>query len=408
MNTNRHKQLIFLCTAVYFISYISRINLAAVMVDLVQTGFTTKQTAALALTLCSIAYGTGQILSGWLGDRFKPQNIILVGFLLTSAMNLGVSLLESARLLPALWAVNGLAQACMWPPLVAIMAVHLNQEQYSQACVWVNWGSAFGTIFIYLCSPLLLRWGGFQTIFRFSGVAALVMAATWKILFGRWFGSGTAQTSSKAVANEASAIEPFGRSAISLMLLIMVAIVLQGALRDGVSNWMPTFVSESFGLDSSSAIFAGVLLPIFQILCSQVAATLYRKYFTNESTASGVIFAAGTVAAVLLSVVMHRSVLITALLMAVLVGCMHGVNLVLIGIVPRQFRRFGRVGLVSGLLNSCTYVGSAVSTYGVALLSESMGWQKTSLLWAVIALGGAVVCLLIAPKWKIFRRDDVN
>ena len=120
------------------------------------------------------------------------------------------------------------------------------------------------------------------------------------------------------------------------------------------------------------------------------------------------IFAAGTAAAVLLSVVMHRSVLVTAVLMAVLVGCMHGVNLVLIGIVPRQFRRFGRVGLVSGLLNSCTYVGSAVSTYGVALLSESLGWQKTSLLWAVIALGGAVVCLLIAPKWKAFRKDDVN
>ena len=409
MNTNKqYIRLTFLCTAVYFISYVSRINLAAVMVDLVQTGFTTKQTAALALTLCSIAYGAGQILSGWLGDRFKPQNIILVGFFLTSAMNLGVSVLESARLLPALWAVNGLAQACMWPPLVAIMALHLNQDQYSRACVWVNWGSAFGTIFIYLCSPLLLRWGGFQTIFRFSGVAALAMAALWKVLFSLWF---EGEATSEAVIGEPAQkpkAEPFTRNALVLMALVMVAIILQGSLRDGVSNWMPTFVSESFGLDSSSAIFAGVLLPIFQILCSQVAATLFRKFFTNEATASGVIFAAGTAAAVLLSVVMHRSVLVTAVLMAVLVGCMHGVNLVLIGIVPRQFRRFGRVGLVSGLLNSCTYVGSAVSTYGVALLSESLGWQKTSLLWAVIALGGAVVCLLIAPKWKAFRKDDVN
>ena len=163
MKNRNFTRLTFLCTAVYFVSYLSRINLAAVMVDLVHSGFTARQTAALALTLCSVAYGTGQILSGWLGDKFKPQNIILVGFLLTAAMNLGVSMLENARLLPVLWAINGLAQACMWPPLVAIMAVHLDQEAYSRACVWVNWGSAFATIAIYLGSPLLIRWGSFQT-----------------------------------------------------------------------------------------------------------------------------------------------------------------------------------------------------------------------------------------------------
>ena len=56
MNTNKqYISLTFLCTAVYFISYVSRINLAAVMVDLVQTGFTTKQTAALALTDRSVS-----------------------------------------------------------------------------------------------------------------------------------------------------------------------------------------------------------------------------------------------------------------------------------------------------------------------------------------------------------------
>lgn len=406
MKNKTFVRLTFLCTAVYFTSYLSRINLAAVMVDLVQSGFTARQTAALALTLCSISYGTGQILSGWMGDRFKPQNIILVGFLLTSAMNLSVSMLENARLLPALWAINGFAQACMWPPLVAIMAVHLNQDEYSRACVWVNWGSAFATILVYTCSPLLIRVSGFQTVFTFGGIAALTMAVAWKVFFGLWFGDKAVVTTTKEEAAQPAAAETFTGKVVFLMGLVMVAIVLQGALRDGVTNWMPTFVCESFGLDSSSAILTGVLLPIFQILCSQAAAWLFRKFSSHETITSGVIFALATVAAVLVALVMQRSVLLTALFMAALAGCMHGVNFVLIGMVPRQFRRFGRVGLVSGVLNSCTYLGSALSTYGIALLSESMGWSGTTALWIGIALAGAVICLAITKKWSGFRRSD--
>jgi len=54
-----------------------------VVVELIQSGFAEKQVAALALTACSVTYGTGQILTGWLGDRFKPQNIIFPRFFLS-------------------------------------------------------------------------------------------------------------------------------------------------------------------------------------------------------------------------------------------------------------------------------------------------------------------------------------
>ena len=397
-----------LCTAVYFTSYISRINLAAVMVELIQSGFTGKQAGALALTACSVTYGAGQLLSGWMGDRFKPQNIVLLGFLLTAAMNLGVMALESSALLPVLWAVNGFAQACMWPPLVAILTARLSGRDYSRACVWVSQGSAVGTIFVYACAPLLIRRGGFRSVFCFSGVAALVMAFVWKWAFERWFANLATGSIRQKACPGSETLEPFHRKALLLMGLIMLGIILQGSLRDGITNWMPTFVSESFGLDGSSAILTGVLLPVFQIPCTALAARLYQKHLPNETAGAGIIFAVGGVCSVLLSLFMRRSILVTALLMALLVGCMHGVNYMLISMAPRQFKRFGRVSLVSGALNSCTYVGSAISTYGIALLSESLGWQRTSLLWEVIAAAGTVLCLSISKGWKAFKLTDKN
>jgi OPA family glycerol-3-phosphate transporter-like MFS transporter len=85
--------LAYLCALVYFISYVSRINLAAVMVEMVASGFAPQTTAALALTVCSVTYGAGQLISGYLGDKYKPENIIFTGFLLTGAVNITVGLL---------------------------------------------------------------------------------------------------------------------------------------------------------------------------------------------------------------------------------------------------------------------------------------------------------------------------
>jgi len=178
-DNQRYVRLTALCTAVYFTSYISRINLAAVMVDLIQSGFAEKTAVALALTVCSITYGLGQILSGWLGDRYKPQNVIVMGFLLTGAMNLGVAFLQNPALLAALWAVNGLAQAFMWPPLLAVLTSHFTQDEYSRSCVWVSWGSSFGTIAVYALSPPLIQLGSFRTVFAVCGSAAWIMALVW-------------------------------------------------------------------------------------------------------------------------------------------------------------------------------------------------------------------------------------
>ncbi len=85
---------------------------------------------------------------------------------------------------------------------------------------------------------------------------------------------------------------------------------------------------------------------------------------------------------------------------------MHGVNLMLISLVPAAFRRFRRTGLVSGMLNACTYVGSAVSAYGLAEFSASRGWTAVLMLWVAVGLAGAVLCVSGTGAWRRFRREE--
>lgn len=394
-----------LCTVAYLVSYVSRINLSACMVAMVQSGYAPQNTVALALSLCAVTYGLGQIVSGWLGGYFRPQNVIFSGFLITGVVNLLVGILPGAGSLPLLWAVNGFAQALMWPPMLAIIAALLSGEHYSRCCVWVGRGSAIGTIAVYALSPLILRLFDVYAVFLFSSSLSLGMAVAWKFLFKRRYHhiSINERLSSKTFHSAPVNAPRFGRREYVLVGLILIAIALQGMLRDGVTNWLPTFAVDLLHLDSSSAILTGLLLPLFHLLCYQIFMTLHLKYVRNEMLCAGMIFAAAIPAAMLCALFIDGAS--TVFLLALLVGCMHGVNMVLVSFVPRHFLKYGRMSVISGIFNSFTYVGGAFSTYGIAVLSSSYGWRTTVFAWTAIAVVGALLCLSLTGRWHRFCRE---
>lgn len=396
--------LALLCAMVYFISYISRINLSAVMVEVVSSGFAPQTTAALALTVNSITYGSGQLVSGYLGDKYKPQNIILAGFLLTGCVNICVGLLPVSAPLVALWAVNGFAQALMWPPIVKILVSHMDTDAYAASSVKVSYGGNIGSITVYLAAPLVISLFSFRGVFLISGGMALAMAFIWKLVYNKKYAHRAA--ADVILPGKRAVTTPTARftgGVITLLIVVMLTVVLQGSLRDGVASWVPTYISDVFQLGSSVSILTGAVLPVFSILSIAAANLLYRKVIRNEMLCCAVIFTAGCVSAALLAVFSGSNPLLSVLFLALLSGSMHGVNLMLTCMVPPHFAKFGRTALVSGALNSCTYVGAALSTYGIALFTESFGWSGTILLWTGIALAGTVVCFLVSIPWNKFR-----
>ena len=107
---------------------------------------------------------------------------------------------------------------------------------------------------------------------------------------------------------------------------------------------------------------------------------------------AGVIFGFGALSALALYLLSDFNPIFSVLFSAMLTGSMHGVNLILICMIPPFFNKHGNVSTVSGVLNSCTYIGSALSTYGFAVLSETTSWGFTVLLWSVISLLGMILC----------------
>jgi OPA family glycerol-3-phosphate transporter-like MFS transporter len=186
---------------------------------------------------------------------------------------------------------------------------------------------------------------------------------------------------------------------------MLISVVMQGMLRDGITTWMPTYIAETFNLGNNVSILTTAILPLFSVFGTGLT-TFISKKIGNELKSSAVFFGAAFLSNTLMALLFAKFIPLDIACMAVVNICMHGVNLMLISNVPRHFAKYGKVSMISGIMNAATYIGSALSTYVFALLSDKFGWSFTVVFWAVIALVGAALCALCIGKWKKFCKKS--
>ena len=380
--------------AIYNASYLCRYSYATVLPEMVKSTGKTKTELSVAVTCLFVCYGIGQLISGFLGDRVPPKRLILAGMTASIALNAVVPFIRETWIINIVWSVNGLAQAFIWPPVVALMAALLKSDDYARGTVWVSYGAYIGTLSLYLLSPLFIRLWSWKGTFIFSSLCSLVIILLFAFSFPDAPDGQPGETEEVTSAPSQKTVR-FITLISPALILIMLCIIAQGFIKDGVTTWMPTYVSELFNIDSAASILTGVLLPVFAMICLKLANILNRKLIKNPLTCASALFSLGAVSALMLFIIRSGSVPLTVLFSVLMTGSMHGVNLMLICMLPLYFKETGRVSTASGLLNFTAYMGSSASAYALAAMSESMSWNYIFLVISGIAAISGIVCVLV-------------
>lgn len=382
----------------YMVSYMTRINYGAVVAEMVLDTGISKEMLSLALTGSFITYGVGQIISGMCGDKFSPKKLVALGFIVTVAMNALIPFCQNQYQMLAVWCVNGFAQSFMWPPIVKLMTGLLSNDDYNRVMVKVQLGCSLGTIAVYLLAPLFISISGWRLVFFFCAFAGAVMLVFWYIF------CIDVPVGKKAPApiekGEEVQDKKSPKAIIFALGMVMIAIIAMGMLRDGVTTWMPSYISETYDLGSAISILTGVVLPILGFVCFKSSSMIYTKKAHNPIITAVIFFGLAVLSSTLLVLTNGKSAILSVAFFSILAGSMHGVNMMLICTVPRYFNKSGKVSTVSGVLNACTYVGSALSTYGIAVLADGKGWSATLIILLALAVLGTLLTLLSALPWK--------
>ena len=425
----RAKGIAWLLTLVYFASYLTRKNFDVMMANICSSmtnagAFADELTAqnklAIVVAAMTVAYGIGQIVNGIIGDKIKPQLMLTVGIGLASACNVAMYFTPNNYIpMVVIWCINGFAHSMLWPPIVRLMATYLTSDEYGYAAVRVSWGSSIATIVLYLGCGALIGFMSWRSIILSCALGGAIILVLWIILSKKLFTEPLLLSDTPRGGEAKKEKLPLPAYVFIPIVLIMLGIILQGSLRDGVTTWTPSILNHEYGVPEGNAIMSTVMTAIFSMLSFSLFDLLHRKVFRNEVTCAGVIFAGSAVfslAIYLTNTFVSDPALGSVLavsFISLITGCMHGINLMLITVVPKRFIKSGKVSTFSGILNAGTYIGSTVGTLLFPMLigtSEDIAngnvkWEAAMLVWVVIAALGTAVCFVAVPLWRKFRRE---
>lgn len=404
--------LFLLCWCSYFCAYIGRLNYSAALTDMIQSEGFGKGEVGLIGTAFFFAYGAGQFVSGFLGDRLPAKWLVFTGLGCSGVCNLLMAQGQNIGFMIGVWCVNGLVQALIWSPMLRLVTDYCKAEVRSKLCAALNSAVPVGTMAAYGITAVVLGISGWRSVFLLGGVCLLVMSLVWLSGITRVERTVPAQEKQTQVSSQVRQQKAdvgtdakLGEILVqSGLIMLLAALLVQGALKDGVTTWIPVYIQETYGVSPILAVAGTMVIPLCNLFGVWVAAFACRHIERNEIAVSAGFFAICAVALMVLWLSSGRSMAASMGMLALSTTTMMTVNTMLTAVLPSCFGSVGKASSMSGLLNSAVYSGGAVSAYGIGSLAGYFGWTTTILIWAVMAAVAFLICCLAARKWGTHRK----
>lgn len=398
----------FLFCLLYFTSYMTRKSFGAIKLGLPEGAMTDEQIGLIGSALF-FAYGIGQLVSGVLGDRIDPRKLIFLGLGTTAVCNAAFPFIHSVPVLAVLWAINGFAQAMFWPPLVKLMSIYFKGDHYTRASMRISMSAQIALLAVFGVATLAIRfdvwWSIFAVAVTLAVITALALGIGFTVMERRYPGAvKAAMARPRAAAVSAEQKQQGGRlwsvAWVSGLWFVFAMTMSLGFLRDGLEEWMSTYLHDTFSLAADLSTLMNIVMPLFSMVTVKLATHLYLKVFHDEVRQTLIVVLIAAMALLCLALIGDTGLWLSVLLLMLSVGCIHAANTCLTCYLPACYEATGKVSTVAGLVNAFTYAGSTVATTAMPWLAGRGSWTLALLACAGVSTFCVVCALLMMPKWQ--------
>lgn len=411
MNIKRRKQLLFLlCWISYTATYICRLNFSAAMPELLNENIFNNTQLAMISSCLFITYGAGQIISGFLGDKLNPRYMVFGGLLLSSVCNIFLFFVcENFPATLILWGINGFAQSAVWSPILRVGSMYFEGSEKTKFGINMSTTVPIGTLATYAVSLGAIHFGGYKAVFLTCGIIVITVAFLWVLSLNKITNrlkicgyNGNSQKPSALKKPHEIFV-----TCVFAVLIIALPTAVHGALKDGVTSWVPVFIGERFSVGTSFSLVLTMILPIVNVTGAYIAKYL-NKFLKNELLTCTVFFAVSLISLFVLKTVGEKSVYLSVICLALITNSMFAINVMLITLIPLKFAKYGKTSTMTGLLNSFTYLGCGGSILYCGVLLDRAGWDTVIMMWMMLSLAAAVICIPGAIIWNNFKIKSEN
>ncbi len=126
------------------------------------------------------------------------------------------------------------------------------------------------------------------------------------------------------------------------LLFLLIPVVVHGVLKDGVTSWVPTCISETFMASPTLSVLVTTMLPVINLTGAYAAQFMYRRFFQKQEVkTASFFFLIATGALVLLWRFSAVNMFLTAGLLSVITASMMAVNTLFVNLLPLHFEKEG-------------------------------------------------------------------
>lgn len=412
----RHSWMVLLAFSIlYCFLYCGRQNLSYAMpVMMSEEGWTALQLGVLS-SVQFWTYAFGHLVNGRLGEIVGLNKLIVIGMVLSAAMNMVIGFQSSLLLITIFWAINGYVQSMLWSPGMALLANWWPSSKRGFATGFANAFSGLGSVvtafavsFSYVIFPKM----GWRAAFVGCAIVMLLIVLIYPF-FSKEKPSeiGLPEYVDPNVVVESNdnelqqIIEKRGKLYPYIHLLKqwrfdlwMIIIACSSIARYGLLTWIPTYYVEVFKTDIESGIIGSVICPLGMAAGALVIPWLSDRMWSQNRLPWVIISSVGSVLTVL-GFMNAGPGLVSSLLLFFAGFFIYGINsLVWAFATDIGGRVFG--GTATGILDCAAYVGASVQAiFFGSVLTNSGDWN-----FVFACIVGVLVVMIVAAVCAGYKR----
>ena len=391
----------------YCFLYCGRQNLSfAIPAMMEEEGWTALQLGILS-SVQFWTYAFGHLVNGRLGEIVGVNKLIIIGMVLSAAMNMLIGFQSSLIMIAIIWGINGFVQSMLWSPGMALIANWWPGSKRGFAIGFANAFSGLGSVataFAVAISMALFSGFGWRAAFIGSAVVMFVVVCIYpffakerpsSIGLPEYIDSQEKREANdnelKDIVKQKGKLYPY----IHLLKqwrfdLWLIIIACSNIARYGLLTWIPTYYVEVFNVDIEEGIIGSVVCPLGMAAGALIIPSISDKLWSQNRLPWVIISSAASAFAVFGFMGAQPGLVASALLF--FAGFfIYGINsLVWAFATDIGGRAFS--GTATGILDCAAYIGASVQAiYFGSVLTASGNW---TLVFACII--GVLVVMIVA------------
>lgn len=379
---NRKVMVIFTLWLAYAALYLGRHNMAMVLPVLEQELGWSPAMSGLLTGIFFWCYAVGQLINGYLGDRWDAKRIVLFGLMGSCVANALFPFVSYFWLLVLLWAFNGYVQSSGWGPILKIASHWTEEQERTRVAGFLATSGIAGFFISWAVSGYLLLVVNWYWVFVLPALGMGLVSVWWFIGMDNHpiqEREPVATSSSGVFGDVMEFIKYPGVVGLGLVSL------LQGMIRNGIILWTPTLLANT--LFGRNAVLPSLLIPFCGLVGIGIATRLLLRLKGNDRAAISILLGlAGIVALFSILALVCKQPLLLALAVALTSALTEGANTILLTSIPLKFAQVGKQSTLAGYLDFACYVGGALMSVYTGLVLELGNWNAILLTWAGASL----------------------